>query len=434
MRKLKKRNIRLGVQSIFFLLIAFISVNKTLTELGRGIGVLSDASLHALCPFGGVVTLYQWVTLGTFIQKIHSSSLILMAIILLLSILLGPVFCGWVCPFGSYQEWVGKVGRRLFRHKYNRFIYGTLDQVLRYFRYGVLIWVVYVTAHSGYLIFDTVDPYKALFTFWSEEVSVTALIILGIITVISLVVERPWCKYACPYGALLGFSNKIRIFQIRRSQNTCVGCEQCDHKCPMNINISKKESVSDLSCIRCMECTSERSCPVEDTVYLKGRSVGGWRNIKSKMVGIVIFLVIFGGIGCTILFGMWATKSDKQPVKYAAGEFSGKYNPADIRGSYTFEEVSELFDIELNILYEAFQIPQGTDAAIFKSKDLESLYADSEYEIGKQSVRNFVALYKNLPIDLKESYLTKQAAELIYEENKELTKEQLEYLEHFTVQ
>ena len=71
--------IRRVVQWFFFLLIVLIVFNHSLVESGGGIPFLSTASLHALCPFGGVVTIYQYATIGTFVQKIHESSFILMS-------------------------------------------------------------------------------------------------------------------------------------------------------------------------------------------------------------------------------------------------------------------------------------------------------------------------------------------------------------------
>ena len=114
--------IRKLVQWFFFLLIALISVNHALAESGAGISFLSNASLHAVCPFGGVETLYTFVASGLLVKKIHDSSLVLAGIVLLLSILFGPVFCGWVCPLGTVQEWVGKLGKKLFRRRYNHFV------------------------------------------------------------------------------------------------------------------------------------------------------------------------------------------------------------------------------------------------------------------------------------------------------------------------
>ena len=258
--------IRRVVQLFFFVLIALISINHTLAESGGGIPLLSSASLHSLCPFGGVVTIYQFATVGTFVQKIHESAFVLMAIGFLLAALFGPVFCGWVCPLGTIQEWVAKWGKKLFKRRYNHFVPARIDKVLRYARYLVLAWVVYVTAVSSTLVFSEYDPYFALFNFWSGEVAWMALVILALTLGLSLFVERPWCKYACPYGAALGLTNLFRIFQIRRSESTCKADGACSIMCPMNIPVDSVKTVRDHQCISCLECTSEAICPVAKTV------------------------------------------------------------------------------------------------------------------------------------------------------------------------
>ena len=258
--------IRRVVQIFFFVLIALISVNHTLAESGVGIPLLSSASLHSLCPFGGVVTIYQFATVGTFVQKIHESAFVLMVIGFVLAILFGPVFCGWVCPLGTVQEWVSKWGRKLFKRRYNHFVPTRIDNILRYARYLVLAWVVYVTATSGTLIFADYDPYFALFNFWSSEVAIGGLVILGLTLVLSLFVERPWCKYACPYGAVLGITNLFRVFKIKRSESTCKADGACSIMCPMNIPVDTVKTVRNHQCISCLECTSEAVCPVAKTV------------------------------------------------------------------------------------------------------------------------------------------------------------------------
>lgn len=258
--------IRSLVQAFFFAFIALIAVNHTLAESGKGIDFLSSASLHALCPFGGVVTIYQYAATGTFVKKLHESSFILMTLGFALAILFGPVFCGWVCPFGTFQEWIGKIGKKLFKRRYNHFVPQKLDNLLRYLRYLVLAWVIYMTAASATLVFAEFDPYFALFNFWSEEVAIGGLIVLGVTLLLSLFIERPWCKYACPYGAVLGIFNLFRIFKLRRVPGTCRTCSACDVNCPMNIPVSQKTIIRDHQCISCMECTSEASCPVSGTV------------------------------------------------------------------------------------------------------------------------------------------------------------------------
>ncbi len=261
------------VQISVFVLVAFIAVGKWLAEQGTEVLLFSEMSLHGVCPFGGVVTTYELVTAGSFIQKIHSSSFILMLLGIAVAILFGSIFCGYICPFGTFQEWVGKLGRKLFPKTYNHMVPEKLDRALRYLRYGVLALVLYQTAVTGKLIFQSVDPYYALFNFFTGEVAVTAFIVLGVIMVLSLIIERPWCRYFCPYGAMLGLFNYIRIFKIRRNKNTCIGCKQCDKVCPMNINVSQSGIVRDPSCISCHKCTSAVSCPVADTVVISSEKV-----------------------------------------------------------------------------------------------------------------------------------------------------------------
>lgn len=265
-KKRTARRIRTVVQVFFFVLIALISVNHTLVESGaKGIPLLSSASLHSLCPFGGVVSIYQYLDTGTPVRKVHESAFVLMWIGFALAILLGPVFCGWVCPMGTIQEFFGKLGRRIFK-RFNRFIPYKVDRVLRYLRYLVLAWVVYMTASSATLMFADLDPYFALFHLWSGEVAITGVIILGVVLLLSLFVERPFCKYACPYGAVIGVFNLFRIFKFKRNTNTCIDCKACDKACPMNIPVSTSKVVRDHQCISCMKCTSEQSCPVENTM------------------------------------------------------------------------------------------------------------------------------------------------------------------------
>jgi polyferredoxin len=263
--------IRKVVQWGFFVLIALIAVNHSLVESGGGIPLIANASLHAVCPFGGVVSIYQFATVGTFVQKIHQSSFVLMAIAFVLAILFGPVFCGWVCPLGTVQEFISGFGRKHFRKRFNHFIPYKLDVYLRYLRYLVLAWVLYMTAVTGKLIFAEYDPYFALFNFWTSEVSIIGLSILGITLVGSFFVERPWCKYACPYGAVLGITNLFRVFGIRRNQNTCKADGACSILCPMNIPVDSKTVVHDHQCISCLECTSEAVCPVKATVQFSTR-------------------------------------------------------------------------------------------------------------------------------------------------------------------
>ena len=267
------RKMRLTVQIVFFVLVELVVLSHALGEMGISLPFIQGASLHAICPFGGVVSLYQYLTQGTFVQKIHDASFYLMIIVFVTAIAAGPVFCGWICPLGSFQEWIAALGRRIFKKRYNRMVPARVDKLLRYLRYVTLVWVVVMTAVSAKLVFSDYDPYFALFNFWTGEVAVTGYVSLGLVIFLSLFIERPFCKYACPYGAVLGLTNFFRIFTIRRNAATCIDCKACDRSCPMNITVSTAETIRNHQCISCLACTSESACPIERTVELNTRKL-----------------------------------------------------------------------------------------------------------------------------------------------------------------
>jgi hypothetical protein len=153
-------------------------------------------------------------------------------------------------------------------------------------------------------------------------------------------------------------------------------------------------------------------------------------KIKIWMLGLIVIILVFGGIGISSLTGYWQTRSTKIPAKYTSGEFAGEYNPADIRGSYTFGEISQSFQIPLNDLAVAFGI-EGNNAAEFQCKGLESLYVDAATgkSVGTNSIRIFVALYKGLPIILSSSDYFLPAAVKILKEKAVLTMEQVTFLD-----
>lgn len=432
-KDLKNQKIRILVQLFFFLFIGFIALNHTLAESGKEIPLFSKASLHAVCPFGGVETLYTLISDGDYVRKIHSSSVILMTAVFFMTIFLGPVFCGWVCPLGSIQEWFGKIGRKIFPKKYNEFVPYSIDSKLRYLRYVFVILILYNTAKAGVLMFLNIDPYYALFNFWTGEVAIWAIIVLLIVFAVSIFIERPWCKYICPYGAVLGIFNTFKIVKIRRNENTCINCNSCSKNCPMNIKVSQSKVVLNHQCISCLKCTSEDYCPVEKTVQFKTniKSLGLSKiDINAYFIAIVVFIAIFGTVMLSSAFGLWSTTNEKKG-NADDEKVAIEYTPEDIRGSFTIKEVGIIFDIPETILTKAFGIPKETDLNVFKSKDIEVLYEESGKEIGNGSLKVFVALYKGLPITLAQDYLPESAVVLIKENNKNLTKEQLEYLEAY---
>ncbi|HET9909566.1 MAG TPA: hypothetical protein VFQ23_23160, partial [Anaerolineales bacterium] len=136
-------------------------------------------------------------------------------------------------------------------------------------------------------------------------------------------------------------------------------------------------------------------------------------TLTSKSLAVIVLAMVFGGIAFSSVMGWWATESTKQPVTFADGEFAGQADPADIRGSYTFSDIANSFDVTPEVLAQAFGITES-DPAAFAVKELEAIYLDSGFEIGTASVRLFVAFYSGLPFDTTEQeiYMPQSATDI----------------------
>lgn len=156
-------------------------------------------------------------------------------------------------------------------------------------------------------------------------------------------------------------------------------------------------------------------------------------TLTSRSLAVIVFVVMFGGISLSSALGWWQTESSKEPATFTEGEFAGQANPADIRGSYTFGDIANSFDVTPITLARAFQITTE-DSNSFAVKDLESLYLTSGVEIGTDSVRLFVAYYVSLPFDTsgQDIYLPRPAVELLIETER-LTDNQLAYIQTHAV-
>lgn len=157
-------------------------------------------------------------------------------------------------------------------------------------------------------------------------------------------------------------------------------------------------------------------------------------TLTSKPLAFILFIIMFGGIAVSSALGWWQTESTKVPAAFTEGDFAGQANPADIRGSYTFGDIANSFDVTPEVLTQAFQVTSD-DPASFAVKDLEALYLASGYEIGTNSVRLFVAFYAGLPFDTtgQDIYLPKPAADILLG-RATLTPEQVRYVQAYSVE
>lgn len=284
------KNKRFIIQMIFLVSVIIASLNHTLSSIGLSIPFVSESLFHYICPICGVTSIYQFFVSSTlFVVKVKSSLGIIIGAVIMLSVLFGPVICGFICPFGAVQDLVARIGKKIFKNKYNKFVPQNVDKYLKYLRYFTLVATVVLTASSGILLLEKLNPYHAFLGIFKGSVSFVGMLILIIVVVTSLFIQRPWCKYLCPYGAFLGLFNKIKVFRIVRNKSTCISCTRCSKVCPMSIDVDKKEEVRDLSCISCMECVSHKVCPKDNTLSCNSKDldeINEYLNDENREVNI----------------------------------------------------------------------------------------------------------------------------------------------------
>lgn len=337
-----RKFLRHAVMAFFFVFLLHVAYD----HLVMGGGPRGAPSVEAYCPFGGLESLYQFLTTGGFVRRVEPSSMILFASLLLLTLLAGRGFCGWICPFGAVQEWLGLVGRKLFGRYYNPT--GRWDRLLRHLKYLVLVVVIVLTWHTGTLVFRAYDPFLAFFhlgTHFTELI--WAYAILALVLVGSLFIERFFCKYGCPLGAVLAILGKAALSRIQRDPAGCKNCNLCTGRCHTHVNLLASATIKDPECNYCMDCVI--ACPKPNVLSLRGAIVSFTHPLYASMLVGGLFLLI----GTSKLAGQWETRRAAVTFRDASGRLSAD----NIRGWMTLEEISRGYGVPLSQLYRAAGIP-----------------------------------------------------------------------------
>ncbi|MDD2331529.1 MAG: 4Fe-4S binding protein [Candidatus Cloacimonetes bacterium] len=249
--------VRVLIQSFFLILAAlalyFVISGKLL-------------SIHHLCPYSIVCFGLNGAGFIRITEAIFATSIVAGFAILILSLFWGRFFCGYVCPLGSAQEALFSFHGK--RYRVVARIPQYLERKFIYIKYIVLLVnAVMVLSGIAYLYLNhcpLVLLSKA--PFWGMR----GLIMLSFILLGSIFLERFWCRFLCPYAALLNLSQylgrlfKIKRKMIRRNLERCTDCGICTDNCPMNINLLEKEVVDDPNCIHCHIC--DRVCPKKPVI------------------------------------------------------------------------------------------------------------------------------------------------------------------------
>ncbi len=310
----------------------------------KGGGPSGVANLHTICPLGGLETLYKFISEGGFIAKLAESNIILIAAVLLVTVFFGRFFCGWICSLGTLQDIFSKAGEKLGISRVK--VAGRWDRFLRMIKFPVLLAMIYLTWKTGTLIISKADPFAAyghIPAGWAElaEGYLAGFIILIVSLAGSIFIPRLFCRYLCPLGALIQIMSYTRLFRINRDNKTCISCGKCDKVCPVDIEVSKKETLSGGECITCYECVE--ACPTEPNA-LSTRLFG--IQVKPLVAAVMALILFFGIIGMTRVTGIW-----KQLPQSSEAVLSGDVD--NIRGWMSLSDVSEGFGLDIEEIYEA---------------------------------------------------------------------------------
>jgi polyferredoxin len=272
---LTHKTFRRIIQLIFASFIAYLIIQHAL--VGENSATVT-ASPEAYCPFGGLETLYKYITSGgAFVSHTHLSNVVILIAVLVTALLFRSAFCGWVCPLGFLQDMVSSLSsflqkripglKRAFTRLRAHGTYWTvLDRYLRYLKYIILVWALAGAAYYGYMVFRDYDPWSALLNI--VEFSLTpGAIILGVILVAAFFVERPWCRYACPLGAASGLLGKLSPIYLKREESACKVCQLCTKACPMGLPVHTATTIKSADCISCLECVG--ACPRNGALEVK---------------------------------------------------------------------------------------------------------------------------------------------------------------------
>jgi polyferredoxin len=222
-----------------------------------------------------------------------------------MALLLRKAFCAWICPVGFLSELLARFGRWSFGRNFR--IWKWLDVPLRSLKYLLLAFFLgaVLSMSAGQLQAFIQSPYNKVadvkMGLFFLELGKTGTIVLGTLLLASVFVQGAWCRYLCPYGALLGLFSWFSPTRVTRNPDRCVSCGLCDKACMARLPVSRKEGVKSPECTGCLDCVAV--CPVANALEIRAP-----RRRKVPPVvfaGAVLGLFFVGYLGARAT-GFWS--------------------------------------------------------------------------------------------------------------------------------
>jgi polyferredoxin len=289
--------LNLWIGARFYLFVRFYESGGQTAFVPRSPGV------EGWLPIAGLMNLKYTLLTGAFPQ-IHPAAMFLLVAFVAISWVARKAFCSWLCPIGSLSERLWEGGREMFGRNVQapRWLdiplRGSKYLLLGFFGYAVASMAVsdlqaFVTSPYG-LVADV----KMLNFF--RHIGTTGAVVVAILVVGSVFVKNPWCRYLCPYGALVGIAALFSPARIRRDADACIDCAKCAKTCPSLLPVDELTTVKSAECTGCLECVAV--CPAEGALRL---AVGRSRAIPTWAVAATIAAIFLGIVGCAQLTGHW---------------------------------------------------------------------------------------------------------------------------------
>ena len=227
-------------------------------------------AVEGFLPISALLGLKRFVMTGKW-DEIHPAGLTIFVCAIALALLLRKGFCGWICPVGFASNLTARLGKRLgLAHEPPKWLdfplIGVKYLLLGFFCY-IILWGMDVRSIEAFLYsrYNLVVDARMLLFFLHP--STLTLQVMAVLFIISLIVRNFWCRYVCPYGALLGLGALFSILQVKRDPSLCINCRECERVCPASIRISQNCTIRHAECVGCAECVE--ACPERGCLVLK---------------------------------------------------------------------------------------------------------------------------------------------------------------------
>lgn len=265
------------------------------------------AGVEAFLPISGLMGLVDWAYRGT-LNTIHPAATVLVLIALALAILLRKSWCSWVCPVGFLSEALARFGRWSFgrnfrpRHWLDVPLRGLKYLLLAFFLWAILAMTPHALSAFLHSPYNRVADVKMQLFF--ADLGQLGLYVIGALVVGSVFIQGLWCRYLCPYGALLGLFSWVSPVVIRRDGDACVSCGLCDRTCMARIPVSARSAVWSAECTGCLDCVAV--CPKKGALVV---GVGRRRISPLTYAAVVLGLFLAGYVGARVA-GAWENGID----------------------------------------------------------------------------------------------------------------------------